>query len=71
MYGNVAMTRISSRWTEEELAREIDRIGDRIDRTARHDDERSRYAVSYLQQLLRDRRDRLTILRQRRDRSTY
>ena len=65
------MMRSSARWIEEELANDIERIGNRIDRTALHDDERSRYAVSYLQQLLRDRRDRLAILKQRRPRSAH
>ena len=52
-------------WTEDELRNEIARLDDLIDRTASARDERSRCAVAYLRQVLRDRRDSLTVLRQR------
>lgn len=57
---------IRERWTEDELRAEIKRIDNLIEQTAEHRDERSRCAVSYLTQLLRDRYDTLANLRARR-----
>ena len=60
------MGSILLRWTESELLTDIDRIGVQIETRAQRDDERSKCARSYLQQLLRDRRDALAVLRTRR-----
>jgi hypothetical protein len=57
---------ILERWTEDELKAEIQRLDQLIERTAEQRDERSRCAVSYLTQLLRDRHDSLADLRARR-----
>jgi len=57
---------IRERWTEDELRAEIKRIDELIEQTAESRDERSRCAVSYLTQLLRDRHDSLADLRVRR-----
>ena len=51
------------RWTEEELLSDIERIDARLETTTCRDDERSRCAKSYLQQLLRDRKSALAVLR--------
>ena len=52
-------------WTEDELALEIARLDNMIAEASKADDERSRCAVAYLRQVLRDRRDSLTVLRKR------
>lgn len=52
-------------WTEDELAREIARLDDLITETGRNADKRSRCAVSYLRQVIKDKRETLAILRQR------
>ena len=57
---------IRERWTEDELRAEIKRIDALIEHSAEQRDERSRCAVSYLTQLLRDRHDSLAGLRARR-----
>ena len=54
------------RWTEAELACEIDRLGKRIEQASSGADEKSRNAASYLQQVLADRKRALAILKQRR-----
>jgi hypothetical protein len=51
-------------WSEEELRDEIARLRDLIAKASKGNDERSRCALSYLRQVLRDRRDSLTVLRQ-------
>ena len=53
-------------WTEDELHREISRLDALIGEAEGADDERSRCAVSYLRQVLRDRRDSLSVLRKSR-----
>ena len=54
------------RWTEAELTCEISRLGKRIEQVESGEDERSRNAASYLQQVLQDRKRTLAILKQRR-----
>lgn len=61
----------NARWTEDELAKEIARLGDMIAEAAKATDTRSRCAVSYLRQVLRDRRDSLTVLRKSRGRDMH
>jgi uncharacterized protein YdcH (DUF465 family) len=51
------------RWTEDRLRQEIDKLGDRITFVAQNQDRRSRHAVSYMRQLLKDKQDRLALLR--------
>ena len=53
-------------WTEDELRREIARLDDLIVEAEKGSDERSRCAVAYLRQMLRDRRDTLAVIRKRR-----
>ena len=60
------MQYVFDRWTETELTSEITRLGELIDKASTNSDERSKCAVSYLQQVLRDRRDALSVLRKRR-----
>ena len=48
---------------ETELKDQIDALGKRIEEQSGADDERSRCAVSYLNQLLRDRRELLASVR--------
>ncbi len=50
-------------WTEDELRREIARLDDLITEQSRHDDKRSRCAVSYLRQVVKDKHDTLHLLR--------
>jgi hypothetical protein len=57
---------IRDRWTEDELKAQIQRIGRLIERATLRGDQRSRCAVSYLTQVLRDRHDTLAKLRSRR-----
>ena len=52
-------------WTEDELRHEIARLYGLIDAASGSNDERSMCAVAYLRQVLRDRRDSLSVLRQR------
>ena len=52
-------------WTEDELRREITRLGDLITEQSRNDDKRSRCAVSYLRQVVKDKQDTLHLLRMR------
>ncbi|MCB1744858.1 MAG: hypothetical protein KDK91_31115 [Gammaproteobacteria bacterium] len=58
-----------SRWTERELTDEIEQLGRRIAERSQSDDERSRCAVSYMIQLLRDRRETLATLRSQKSRA--
>ena len=51
------------RRTEEDLQREIQRLCDRIAQVAESARSTSQSAISYLNQVLRDRRDELAILR--------
>ena len=53
------------RWTENRLREEIENLGDKITRVAKQEDRRSRHAVSYMRQLLKDKQDRLALLRLR------
>lgn len=52
-------------WTEEELRQEITRLDNRIAEQSRNDDKRSRCAVSYLRQVVKDKQDTLHLLRMR------
>ena len=52
-------------WTEDELRREIARLDDLISAQSRNDDKRSRCAVSYLRQVIKDKQDTLHLLRMR------
>ena len=58
-------------WTERELAQEINRLSEKLAATSQRTDERGRNASSYLQQVLRDRQDRLSVLRQQRVRPVH
>ena len=51
------------RWTEDRLTDEIDKLGMRIAEIAKLEDRRSRHAVSYMRQLLKDKQDRLARLK--------
>lgn len=51
------------RWTEDRLKEEIDKLGDQIAQVAQNQDRRSRHAVSYMRQLLKDKQDRLALLK--------
>jgi len=53
------------RWTEDRLRQEIDKLGDQITHVAQNQDRKSRHAVSYMRQLLKDKQDRLALLRLR------
>ena len=53
-------------WTEDELRSEIARLDNRINEQSRNDDKRSRCAVSYLRQVIKDKQDTLHLLRMRR-----
>ncbi len=57
------MTIIYSRWTEDELHADIQRLGKLIAETRRRSGHSPRCAVAYLTQVLRDRRDSLAVLR--------
>ncbi|MDX1514880.1 MAG: hypothetical protein R3174_14170 [Gammaproteobacteria bacterium] len=59
------MTSITARRTEEELRREIQQLRDRIAAASESTAASARSAISYLNQMLRDRRDELAILRRR------
>jgi len=52
-----------SRWTEDELQADIQRLGKLIIESRQGAGHRSHCAVAYLTQLLRDRRDTLATLR--------
>lgn len=56
----------SVRWTEDELRREIERLCERISQASRSATATSQAAVAYLNQVLKDRRDDLAVLRRRR-----
>ncbi len=51
------------RWTEDRLREEIDKLGDQISQVAQNHDRRSRHAVSYMRQLLKDKQHRLALLK--------
>ena len=57
------MMRFSNEWTEDELSREIQRLNTLIDQAAKGSDTRSRCAMSYLQQVMKDRIDALAVIR--------
>ena len=52
-------------WTEDELRQEIARLDNLIAEQSRNDDKRSRCAVSYLRQVVKDKQDTLHLLRMR------
>lgn len=52
-----------SRWTENELLEDIQRLGNLITEARQRTGNRSRCAVAYLTQVLRDRRDSLATIR--------
>ena len=52
-------------WTEDELRKEIARLDNLIAVQSRNDDKRSRCAVSYLRQVVKDKQDTLHLLRMR------
>lgn len=60
------MATLIVRRTEEELRREIQRLRERIAEASVSASASARSATSYLNQLMRDRRDELAILRYRR-----
>jgi hypothetical protein len=53
------------RWTEDELQLEIQDLNDRIAEASQSHAASARAAVSYLNQVLNDRRDQLAVLRRR------
>ena len=57
---------INPRWTEDELRKEIERLRERISQISQSANASARAAVSYLNQMLRDRRAELASLRRRR-----
>lgn len=69
--GDLEMRTAAERWTEAELANEIRRLAEQIERAAENDTERSRNAVSYLQQVLQDRKRTLAVLKQKRVRPLH
>lgn len=60
------MATITPRWTEDELRKEIQRLRERISKASQSANSSARAAVSYLNQLLRDRRAELATMRRRR-----
>ena len=52
-------------WTEDELRQEIARLDNLIAEQSQNDDKRSRCAVSYLRQVVKDKQDTLHLLRMR------
>ncbi len=52
-----------SRWTEDELLADINRLGQLITQTRQRTGHKSKCAVAYLTQVLRDRRDTLATMR--------
>jgi len=52
-----------ARWTEDRLSQEIDRLGSRIAEISKLSDRRSRHAVSYMRQLLKEKKDKLALLK--------
>ncbi|MCP5150999.1 MAG: hypothetical protein H6983_06920 [Ectothiorhodospiraceae bacterium] len=60
-----------NRWTERELESEIANLGDRLARAAEGGDRRARCAVSFLRQVLQERRDELNALRARNRRGVH
>lgn len=57
---------INPRWTEDELRKEIERLREHISKVSQSDSARARAAVSYLNQMLRDRRAELAALQRKR-----
>jgi len=51
------------RWTEDQLRKDIELLCERISRTSRSDTSSARAAVSYLNQMLKDRRAELARMR--------
>ncbi|HEY5700660.1 MAG TPA: hypothetical protein VIT83_01075 [Gammaproteobacteria bacterium] len=60
------MTAITVRRTEEDLRKEIQRLRDRIAEASESASGSARSAISYLNQVLRDRRDELAVIRRKR-----
>ncbi len=56
------MAIIYSRWTEDELQADIERLGKQIAETRQRTGQGSRCAIAYLTQVLRDRRESLASL---------
>ena len=59
------MATIHPRWTEEELRQEIERLRERITEVSQSENISARAAVSYLNQMLRDRRAELATMRRK------
>ena len=52
-----------SRWQAEELSKEIAALGEKIADVSKFTDKKSRHAVSYMRQLLKEKQDRLALLK--------